>query len=809
MSERPRSLPLERKLPLLILALLGVVVVASLGISYYEVRRTAELTSADRLASLTSVLAQMSEQTTNARMSQMRRVAKDTAIAAALANPAHPLSPAAHQALASLAQSLGDTAFPVRLLTRQGAVAGDTQAASGLELPSDDRTMRDAILAPAAPNDSGHVTRLFARGTETSTWVMVPVGRSGSPIGWIVQERRIRVNPQALRPVRGLIGTDIELYLRNLDDSTWVSITGRVAPTPVRAVPFADSLQLLSFADKPPVIASTTPVTGTPYAIIAARPVGAILERPLATFRGLSALGLILVVLGGLLGWAMSRRLTRPLVELTGAAEALAQGEYTKRVQIGGTDEIGRLAAAFNRMAGQVQESSDASSRALARLTQAMDTQSFLADASRTLAGSFSDEKLLPELARLCVPRLADYCTIHIAGDDGRIRRAETVHYDPSKTDGVRALVAQYEYRVDGPGEVAQVIRTQQPVIIPRLQIDAVRKTAPSSEAARLLAEIHPTAFLCVPLVARGRAFGAISFTMTDSGRSFTDDDVSLALELARRSAVAIDNALIYQRSIALRQEAEAASTAKTDFMAKMSHEIRTPINAMMGYAELLEMGISGDVTETQAKQLARIRASGEHLTALVNEILDLAKIEAGSMTVEPSVASAGEAAEAALALIRPQASTKGVELAPTVEGDATSRYLGDPQRVQQILTNLLSNAVKFTAAGGTVSVRCGRGAPPSQLGGNGHHAWTWITVADSGVGIARDDLERIFQPFVQVDQGYTRAHGGTGLGLTISRNLAQMMGGEITVESTPGRGSSFSLWLPAPDGVGEPARTT
>src|SRR6185437_2536961 len=809
MTALPRSIPLERKLPLLILALLGTVVVASLGVSYYEVRRTAELTSADRLASLTSVLAQMSEQSTNTRMTQMRRVALDTAITGALADPTRPLSPAARHALTTLAQALGDTAFPAQLLTKQGTAVGGTQAASALELPSDDRAVRDAILPSTAAHDSGHVTRLFPRGTGTSFWIVVPVRRGGAPIGWIVQERRIRMNPQTLRPVRGLIGTDIELYLRNLHDSAWVSITGRSAPAPVHAVPFADSLQVLSFADKPSVIASTTPVPGAPYAIVAARPVSAILARPLATFRALSALALILVVVGGLLGWAMSRRLTRPLVELTGAAEALARGDYTKRVQTGGTDEIGRLATAFNRMAGQVQESSDASSRALSKLTQAMDTQGFLADASRTLAGSFSDEKLLPELARLCVPRLADYFTIHIAGDDGRIRRAETVHYDPSKTAGVRALVAQSESRVDGPGEVAQVIRTQQPVMIPRIQLDAVRTTAPSDEAARLLDEIHPTAFLCVPLVARGRAFGAISFTMTDSGRTFSDDDVSLAMELARRSAVAIDNALIYQRSIALRQEAEAASTAKTDFMAKMSHEIRTPINAMMGYAELLEMGISGEVTETQAKQLARIRASGEHLTALVNEILDLAKIEAGGMTLEPSIATAGEAAEAALALIRPQASTKGVELAPSVQGDAASRYVGDPQRVQQILTNLLSNAVKFTATGGNVSVRCGRGAPPAQVGSNGHHAWTWITVDDTGVGIAHEDLERIFQPFVQVDQGYTRAHGGTGLGLTISRNLAQMMGGEITVESTPGRGSRFSLWLPAPEGAAEPARAS
>jgi signal transduction histidine kinase len=305
---------------------------------------------------------------------------------------------------------------------------------------------------------------------------------------------------------------------------------------------------------------------------------------------------------------------------------------------------------------------------------------------------------------------------------------------------------------------------------------------------------------MCVPLVARGRSFGAMSFTMTDSGRTFGPDDLELAKELARRTAVAIDNAVIYRRSLSLRLDAEAASNAKSDFLAKMSHEIRTPINAMMGYAELLEMRIAGPITEMQAKQLSRIRASGEHLTSLVNEILDLAKIESGRMGVEPTLGIAGDAADAALNLIRPQATTKGIDLVAKAVGDPRAEYLGDPQRVQQIITNLLSNAVKFTAAGGSVSIRCGAMNHAPIPSTNGTASWTCITVQDTGVGIAMEDQDRIFHPFVQVDVGYTRAHGGTGLGLTISRNLAQMMGGDISVESVFGEGSRFTLWLPSPN---------
>ena len=311
-----------------------------------------------------------------------------------------------------------------------------------------------------------------------------------------------------------------------------------------------------------------------------------------------------------------------------------------------------------------------------------------------------------------------------------------------------------------------------------------------------LMRQLKPVSVICVPLVARGRSFGAMSFTMSDSNRHYTREDLATAIELGRRAAMAIDNALIFRRSVTLRVEAEAANQAKSDFLAKMSHEIRTPINAMMGYAELLEMGIAGPITEAQRQQLLRIRSSGEHLTTLVGEILDLAKIEAGRMTIEPMSARAGDVIEAALTLIRPQAARKGVDIRP-VCGSPDARYVGDPQRVQQVLANLLSNAVKFTASGGYVEVTCNEietMSPESE-----RKPMTSISVRDSGVGIAPDDMERIFQPFVQVQGGYTRSHGGTGLGLAISRSLAQMMGGDIAVESTPGVGSCFALNLPTP----------
>lgn len=789
-----RSLPLERKLPLLNLALFGVVLAVSMSISYYEVRRSALLSASDRLVGLSRVLAAIVEQQTNARLSSMRRVAHDTAVQGALRAADRAPDASAKKALSSLITTQADTATPPQLWRPDGRLAGGI----GLDVPNDIQRARDEVRLQSE-SDSGRVGRLYITNGHASYWMAVPVRQlDGTLLGFIAQERRLN-GPRGLPQLRGLIGSDIDFYFRNIGEDTWARFTGAAVPAPTASRVFAESLDVFTHGPSGELLASTSMIRGTPLVITVERPMSLILERPNATIRVIMLVGVVLAVVGAAFAWLISHQLVRPLGELTGAAEAMAHGEYSRRVKVGGSEEIDRLAAAFNRMAEQVQEASDESALAVSRLTKSVETEEFLAEASRILSSSLSDETLLADLARCCVPMLADYCSIHVADDDGVIRRVETIHYDPNKQSAVRALTRQYEYRVDGPGEVPAVVRTQQPLLVPHLDFASIRGAARNEMVAKLLDEVRPSSFMCVPLVARGRSFGAMSFTMTDSGRTFGQDDLDLASEIARRTAVAIDNALIYRRSLALRIEAEAASNAKSDFLAKMSHEIRTPINAMMGYAELLEMQIAGPITEAQAKQLSRIRASGEHLTSLVNEILDLAKIEAGGIRVDPTIGITGDAADAALALIRPQAATKGIDLTAKSSGDSRVEYMGDPQRVQQIVTNLLSNAVKFTAKGGTVSICCGSGSRPNTPNNNGTR-WAFITVQDSGVGISPADVERIFQPFVQVDAGYTRAHGGTGLGLTISRNLAQMMGGDITVESVLGEGSRFTLWLPSPD---------
>jgi len=790
------SLPLERKLPLTIFAILAVVLATSLGVSYFEVRRSAELSAGERLQSLSKAIASTLGQQIGLRLTTMHNIATDSAVVNALSTPNRAPRPAVYRAMALLAGT-GDSATPPLLITTDGRRVGDVR----LEMAGDASRVLDDIRQLSRRDSAYMVGRVSAAAGHGSYWLSVPVWNDGDLLGYLAQERSLDASPRTLAPFRDMIGTDIEFYIRNADsDPTWISMTGASVQPPTKSRSFANGLEIFTHEARGELLASTTALTGTPLIVTVEQPMDAILARPGSTIRALTLLAILLAIMGATFAWLFSRQVTRPLVDLTGAAEGIALGQYTERVHARRSDEIGRLAEAFNRMAAQVQRSSEASREAVQRLTRSVNTQSFLAESSEILARSLSDQTLLAELARHCTPTISDYCSIHIAEDDGTIRRVETTHHDRSKAELVRALVGRYEYRTDGTGVVSQVVRSQQPIRIPELDMRELLRQAPDEEAKRLLDLVRPSSFLCVPLVARGRAFGAMSFTYTDSGRSFSEDDLELAMELSRRTSVAIDNAVIYRRSIALRLEAEAASNAKSDFLAKMSHEIRTPINAMMGYAELLEMGISGPVTDGQAKQLARIRASGEHLTSLVNEMLDLAKIEAGRMAVDPISAVTGDVAEAALASIRPQATAKGVEISAVPAGNPRAGYIGDPQRVQQILINLLSNAVKFTAAGGSVVVKCGThfgrgpGTPDADV------EWAYISVEDTGLGIAEEDLERIFQPFMQVENGYTRAHGGTGLGLTISRSLAQIMGGDITVQSVLGRGSRFTLWLPAPN---------
>jgi len=263
-------------------------------------------------------------------------------------------------------------------------------------------------------------------------------------------------------------------------------------------------------------------------------------------------------------------------------------------------------------------------------------------------------------------------------------------------------------------------------------------------------------------------------------------EGVEFILDITERKRADVALAAARAEAEVAKEAADAANRAKSEFLAVMSHELRTPLNAIAGYAELLELGVHGPVADAQRADLARIQQSQRHLLGLINQVLNYTRVEAGAVRYDVEAVPLREVLATCEALTRPQVRSRALSF-QLAACDSALEVRADREKLQQIVLNLFTNAIKFTEKGGRVTVRCAASAPNVQ-----------VVVEDTGRGIAPEQLERVFEPFVQVDAGLTRAHEGVGLGLAISRDLARGMGGDLTVRSTLGSGSAFTLTLPA-----------
>jgi signal transduction histidine kinase len=264
---------------------------------------------------------------------------------------------------------------------------------------------------------------------------------------------------------------------------------------------------------------------------------------------------------------------------------------------------------------------------------------------------------------------------------------------------------------------------------------------------------------------------------------------VELLRTFAAQSTIAIQNARLFRELEEKSRELETASRHKSEFLANMSHELRTPLNAIIGFSEVLHEQMFGDLNEKQSEYAQDILSSGRHLLSLINDILDLSKVEAGRLELELGPFDLPASIESAITLVRERVSRRGLTLEVSIDG-RLGEIVGDERKIRQVLLNLLSNAVKFTPEGGRIELA----AAPA----NGS---VEISVADTGIGIASEDQEAIFEEFRQVGTDYARKREGTGLGLALARRFVELHGGTIWVKSQLGNGSTFTIAIPVPAG--------
>ncbi|MBE0598639.1 MAG: hypothetical protein IH614_15375 [Desulfuromonadales bacterium] len=245
------------------------------------------------------------------------------------------------------------------------------------------------------------------------------------------------------------------------------------------------------------------------------------------------------------------------------------------------------------------------------------------------------------------------------------------------------------------------------------------------------------------------------------------------------------------------KSRAEAGSQAKSEFLANMSHELRTPLSAIIGFSTILQEESShGPLTETQRTFIGYILESGNHLLSLINEILNLSKVEAGAMELEPGIVLLREVFRSSATMVTEKAMSHGIDLRYSIDPEADREIVADERKLKQIMYNLLSNAVKFTANGGSVAVEA-----KCRQNGDGPESIE-VSVEDTGIGILQEDMGKLFVPFSHIESAYKKAHGGTGLGLAITRKMVELHGGEIWAESEFGKGSRFSFTIPIKAGA-------
>ena len=408
---------------------------------------------------------------------------------------------------------------------------------------------------------------------------------------------------------------------------------------------------------------------------------------------------------------------------------------------------------------------------------RAQERQQFLDEAGRVLVSSLDYMTTLGSLTRLLVPRLADYCSIYALGDDEVLRPIQLAHLDPAKEPLLRELERLHPMDASADAAIGQALRGGETSFIPEVPDAILSSYARDAQELQILRALGPCSVIIVPLSARGRVLGLLSFVMAESGRRYGPEDVALAEELARRAALAVDNARLYR-------EARAAIKKRDEFVSVASHELRTPLTTLTAYVQLLLMQFDQARELDPSAAAAALRSIEQQtgrLSSLISQLLDSSRLEAGHLQLERRPTDLSELVENAVAAARARTDRHHL----TLEGPSTLRAPVDPLRIDQVLTNLLDNAIKYSRRGGPIEVELSRLSTST----------VELTVRDHGIGIPPEERAGIFERFYQAHPEHHL--GGMGLGLYISRQIVELHGGELLAEFPEDGGSRFIVRLP------------
>ncbi|HEX4926708.1 MAG TPA: ATP-binding protein, partial [Burkholderiales bacterium] len=463
---------------------------------------------------------------------------------------------------------------------------------------------------------------------------------------------------------------------------------------------------------------------------------------------------------------------------LGAGALRIGNGDLDHRIEVRTGDELQTLGEQFNRMSARLADSyrglEDKIATRTTELSQSVAELRALADVSQAVNSTLDLQTVLEMIVTHAV-RLsgADAGTIYVYDEDAAV-------FLPQANFGLgEAMVAALrDSRIMlGDTVVGRCALQRRPIQILDLDEERVYRLYD------LLRGGGFRALIGVPLIREERVVGALVIRRREAGE-YAPAVVRTLETLAAQSVLAIQNARLFHEIEEKSRQLEVASRHKSEFLANMSHELRTPLNAIIGFSEALSERLFGEVNEKQAEYLADILESGRHLLSLINDILDLSKIEAGRMELETSEFDLPRAIESTLILVRERAHRRGIALACEVDSQVGAIH-ADERKVKQVLLNLLSNALKFTPEGGRIDVRARR-----------RDGAVEVSVSDTGVGIAPEDQAAVFEEFRQVGAA-ARKIEGTGLGLAISRKLIELHGGSIELRSALGAGSTFTFTLP------------